>query len=192
MCDDADSCTHLYYNSDHVRVCSLSGRCFGRKICDSFGQNVHLDNDPLYFGPVKRDQQIKNRDLTHEYIASIIAAVRPIVDMNPHSSRMISGRITRLWNLFVHKTREAGRYTHRKDKRCFVIAILTSLRDGLSVPCGSVIVEPHSFIEVQRVNKKCKHDDFKISDIRYGINLIKSAFKDTKVPGDCIISCSYI
>ena len=78
-----ETCIHIVYNQDATRVCSLSGLCFGQKLCDRIAHSncsggmssVGTVNtaESLFIQDTKRDQQIGNKVLCDSQIADWVA-----------------------------------------------------------------------------------------------------------------------
>ena len=184
-CGEAD-CENLHYNSDYTHVCSLTGLCFEQRICETFVDSSKPMNgaEPIYVKRQKRDQQIKNKSLDRNQVVEIVECAREIVTLTPPQINMLCNKIMDLWSQFVssmdkvddpEKKREK-RYVHRKDKRCFVIAIIMSLKNGIMIEDDKFVVIPHDNITFAKLNKKSEYPEFEVSDIRYGQTLIKRAF----------------
>lgn len=179
----ADVCEFLFYNRDHTQVCGITGLCFEQRVCETFvdsQRGIHGD-DPIYTKRIKRDQQIKNRSLEYLFTLTLLKSISPIVILSDTEINELCCRILDLWQLFVMYTKEKNRYTHRKDKRCFVIAIAMSLRAGICSNVGQYIVAKHPNVQINKLNKKSKYDSFKVSDIRDGTNLIIKVFKNVSI-----------
>jgi hypothetical protein len=182
-----DECNSLFYNSDHTNVCTITGMCFDQRMCELFIDPVHAftNDDPVYFKRTKRDQQIKNKVLDRVHTMKIIACVAKIIELTVAQNEQLCARIMELWSQFVLHISSKKHYVHRKDKRCFVVAIAMSLENGIKNNMGYFVVSPHKLVKREKLNKKSKYDEFDVSDIRYGQNLIKKVFKgvviDTKV-----------
>jgi hypothetical protein len=58
-----------------------------------------------------------------------------------------------------------------------VAAVLFSLESGLTNYEEVIIVAPHPHISVAKINKKSTYEEFKISDIRDGIKILKYEIK---------------
>lgn len=182
-------CDSLHYNSDYTHVCTLTGLCFEQRICETFVDSSKPMNgeDPIYIKRPKRDQQIKNKYLERNQVMKIINCASSIVELTPIQIEILCNKILELWTQFVnstdnpevHKRKKAKQYVHRKDKRCFVVAIVMSLENGIMIEGDKFVVMPHAHIKCAKLNKKSVYPEFEVSDIRYGQTLIKKAFNGT-------------
>lgn len=170
-----DYCDSLMYNSEYTNVCMLTGLCFEQRMCAS-----SLDDVNIFVKKIKRDQQIKNKILDHGTVLQIIECAASIIDLTPKQNSNLCTKIIQLWSDFVLHI-SGQHYVHRKDKRCFVVAIAMSLVSGIKNNIGVSIVLPHTHIKRIKLNKKSKYDEFDVSDIRYGQNLIKRVFKGVHI-----------
>lgn len=179
----SEECEYLFYNRDHTQVCGLTGLCFHQRICETYvDSNGGLSgDDPVYLKKIKRDQQIKNRSMDYVYVMSLLNSIREIVLLSDSEINKLCSQIVELWQVFVMCTKDKNKYTHRKDKRCFVIAIAMSLTAGICSNIGQFIVHKHPNIEVKKLNKKSKYSTFKVSDIRGGSNLIEKVFYNVHI-----------
>lgn len=176
-------CDNLQYNSDYTKVCSLTGLCFDQRICDTYVDSKRpLDcEDPVYIKRVKRDQQIKNKVLDRRQIIKIIECASSIVHIDKSKHDILCAKIMNLWDYFVANITDKREYVHRKDKRCFVVAIVMSLKKGIMTDDDKFIVMPHSSIKSEKLNKKSEYSEFCVSDIRYGQTLIKRVFNGVAI-----------
>ena len=181
-------CENLHYNSDYTQVCALTGLCFEQRICETFVDPTKSMNgdDPVYVKRPKRDQQIKNKNLDRSQIIKIVECASTMIKLEPLEINILCTKILDLWTQFVNcmnapkpNKKNVKNYVHRKDKRCFVIAIIMSLEDGIMIDDNKFVVSPHQGIEYTKLNKKSEYDAFEVSDIRYGQTLIKRAFIGT-------------
>lgn len=174
-----DECDSLFYNSDHTRVCTITGMCFEQRMCEAFvdPSRAYINEDPVYFKRTKRDQQIKNKVLDRIHTMKIIGCAAQIIELTEAQNEKLCAKIMTLWSEFVVQISSKKQYVHRKDKRCFVVAIAMSLENGIKNNLGCFVVSPHKLIKREKLNKKSKYDEFDVSDIRYGQNLIKKVFK---------------
>lgn len=179
----ADKCEFLFYNRDQTQVCGITGLCFNQRLCETYidSQKGIQGDDPIYIKKLKRDQQIKNRSLEYSYVVNLLRSIAPIVILTDDEVNSLSIQILELWQVFVVCTKEKNNYTHRKDKRCFVIAIAMSLNTGICSNVGQYIINKHPGITINKLNKKSKYKTFKVSDIRGGTNLIINVFKDVMI-----------
>lgn len=181
-------CEYLYYNKDQTQVCSLTGRCFQQRMCDTFSDfSKGLDNgDPVYLKRVKRDQQLKNRSISVDYILKLLDSLEAYkADMNKRSK--LASSIIALWSEYVQTTKILKKYTHRNDKRSFVVSIVKYMEDGIVSNNGDYIVFPHKDFRSKKLNKKSRYTDFKVSDVRKGFNLLKSVFVNKEVKNPILI-----
>jgi hypothetical protein len=95
-----------------------------------------------------------------------------------------------LWTYFVTNINKKKEYVHRKDKRCFVVAIVMSLRKGIMTDGENFIIRPHDHIASDKLNKKSEYEEFSVSDIRYGQTLIKRVFNGVRVEPESIVFVS--
>lgn len=174
-----ERCERLFFNSDYTTVCKLTGRCFQQRHYDAF-----IDNDkgltnmevPMYHPRIKRDQQVKNRSMDHGFISELISKMDSNQVVSEKQMSQITSKIIRLWGEFIRCAAENNIYIHRKDSRCFVVAIMFSLHSGICSPAGYV-VKRHPEFELYNLNKKKSYGCFKVSDIRYGQKLITNVFR---------------
>lgn len=174
----SEVCDSLYYNDDHTIVCGLTGLCFGQRVCDTnvdASRGIANAPDVGYTHRVKRSQQSKNSRIDVSFVTQICDKVDYYHRLTDRQKRDLLNKILRLWAEFVDLASANGMYIHRKDSRCFIAAILFGINEGLSCASG-YIVKPHSFIQIERLNKKQDYVAFKVSDIRAGQKLIKTVF----------------
>lgn len=178
----SDVCEHLFYNCDYTSVCKLTGRCFEQRHCETYiNTDKGLTNTevPMYFPRVKRDQQVKNRTMDHRFISKLISQMEISSKLGRKQTSDAISKIVELWSEFVKCAISMNVYIHRKDRRCFVVAIIFSLYSGICSPAG-YIVNKHPGFELYKLNKKRSYGCFKVSDIRYGQKLIMKVFKEHK------------
>jgi len=181
-----NNCDSLFYNSDHTHVCTVTGMCFEQRLCDTFVDATRafpLD-DQVYIKKTKRDQQIKNKVLDRKHITKIVDCASRIIELTVEQNEQLCIEIMTLWSQFIVHISKKNQYVHRKDKRCFVVAIAMSLESGIKNNMGQFIVAPHKMVKREKLNKKSKYDEFDVSDIRYGQNLIKKVFKGVSIHAD--------
>lgn len=179
----AEACEYLFYNHDHTQVCGITGLCFHQRVCETY-VNSHTGiqgADPVYLKKLKRDQQIKNRSIDFNFVIKLLLSINTIVELNTKQIENLASQIIGLWQIFVMSTRDKTIYMHRKDKRCFVIAIAMSLNTGICSNIGQFILHKHPHVTVNKLNKKSKYTTFKVSDIRGGTNLIEKVFYNVKI-----------
>lgn len=178
-----EQCDSLTYNSDHTHVCMITGMCFEQRMCETFidPARAFIDDDPVYIKKTKRDQQIKNKVLDRGHALKIIRCAAEIVDLNTKQNEKLCSNVLELWSDFVVHISDKKQYVHRKDKRCFVVAIAMSLVNGIKNNIGVFVVKPHENIKRVKLNKKSKYEEFDVSDIRYGQNLIKKVFRGVTI-----------
>jgi hypothetical protein len=171
-------CDSLFYNSDFTQVCSLTGLCFNQRICEAYAttQNIIAGEDPVFIKKIKRDQQIKNKVLDRKQVNDIIKCASIIVSFDDIQNGILCRKIMELWSKFVEHITSKQEYVHRKDKRCFVVAIIMSLKEGIMTDDEQFIVSPHGHMKIEKLNKKSSYTHFYVSDIRYGQTLIKRVF----------------
>jgi hypothetical protein len=138
-------------------------------------------NDPVYNKKVKKDQQIKNRNIKVQYVTNLIEDIGAITNFETKQLSSLGKQIVDLWHEFVQKSIKKKKYTHRKDKRCFIVSITMSMRTGIKNNKNQFIVWPHEDVAIKKLNKKSKYKNFLVSDIRYGLNLIKKVFQDESI-----------
>lgn len=180
-------CEHLFYNVDQTRVCSMTGLCFSQKQGDKF-DSVRDQADPVYHPRVKRDQQVNNRELNTEYASGVVDAMRAVVPLSQSQRDALVHKIVTLWKEYVKIEKLRNEYTQRKNKRCFVVAIVMALKKGMCNDTNQFIVHPHPDLPVKSLNKKRNYQKFNVTDIRDGQNLIKKRFKGVKVSDHLCIS----
>lgn len=170
-------CDHTLYNSDQTKVCSLTGVCFTQKLCDKFSSPMAALNEaePVYAQRHKRDQQIRNRYINVEMVEELVNAL--VLEQSVAVRAQLCSQIVYMWQEYIDKVKHGGRYTHRKDKRCFVVAIIQSLRAGFKLSNGTYIIAPHPGIKTVKLNKKNNYLSFKVTDVRYGLKMIRAVFK---------------
>ncbi len=174
-----DTCDHLFFNSDYTSVCSLTGRCFQQRHCDAIidtEKGLTNTDVPSYQPRGKRDQQVKNRSMDHSFIAKLISRMELNTNLTSNRMANTSNKIINLWMEFIKCAIQKNIYIHRKDRRCFVVAIMFSLHSGICSPAGYV-VKRHPEFELFKLNKKKSYGCFKVSDIRYGQKLIMKVFQ---------------
>lgn len=163
-----NKCENLFYNENYTQICSLTGLCFNQKICDSFidtKKGVLNTNDRLYFPQLKRNQQIKNKMFNMAMIHQLIRDIEDCTNFKMPKKIIVIKNLKRLWCEFIEKSIDQGLYIHRKDTRCFIVAVIFSLSTGIETSAG-VVVHRHQGFDLKRINKKRAYTHFKISDIR--------------------------
>jgi hypothetical protein len=177
-------CDKLLYNSDHTQVCALTGLCFQQRVCeamlDSSRGSVSNQVNRDYFPRVKRDQQIKNSCISEGFIHDFIQSMEGAIVLSKRERSDLTCQTTRLWKEFVACAATKGIYIHRKDRRCFVVAVIYSLEKGICSSSG-VVVYPHPKLSVRKLNKKREYGLFKVTNIRHGQRQIMSVFCDYTV-----------
>jgi len=179
-------CEHLFYNVDQTRVCSMTGLCFSQKQEDKF-DSARERFEPEYRPAVKRDQQVNNRELPAKYVTAIVESMLTVVPLTEAQSADLVSQIVKLWREYVNIERMRNEYTQRKNKRCFVVAIVMALKRGMCNDNDSFIVVPHPHLEVRSLNKKRNYSLFNVTDIRDGQNLIKKRFKGIDLADDLVV-----
>jgi len=177
-----ERCEHLFFNSDYTTVCKLTGRCFQQRHCDTIidiEKGLTNMQVPMYHPKIKRDQQVKNRTMDHGFISDLITKMEFNQKMSGWWMSQTTGKIISLWGEFVRCAIQKNIYIHRKDRRCFVVAIMFSLHSGICSPAGYV-VKQHPEFALYKLNKKKSYGCFKVSDIRYGQKLIMNVFRSHK------------
>lgn len=176
-------CDHTAYNTDYTNMCTLTGMCFEQRMCDNIiDTNRGITNtlDQKYFHRVKRDQQIKNSIIEREFVHGMFDELDFYRQLVPNKRIELLNKVLILWRTFVDQAQKKGVYVHRKDKRCFVVAIMFGITTGISCSNG-YIVEPHSHIKLGKLNKKKHYDKFRVSDIRQGQKLIMCMFDNCEI-----------
>jgi hypothetical protein len=114
--------------------------------------------------------------MSHVYVITLVRQIECFSDVACERSwRKVASAVCSLWKRFVDLSKTLRLYTHRKDRRCFVVALLFSLPTGLTAP-GGVIVEAHDWLVLPNLNKKKKYSAFCVSDIRHGQKMIMRTF----------------
>jgi len=171
-------CDAVFYNSDHTEVCRLTGLCFAQRVCDEYidaSRGVANALDQAYFQKIKRDQQIKNRTIDITFITAFVRDMDFGLGLCERDRLELTQGTVRLWLEFIDRAVEKKVYIHRKDKRCFVVAVMFSLSRGLSSNMGCIVKE-HPRFHFKKLNKKKHYASFKVSDIRAGQKLIMNVF----------------
>lgn len=183
-------CDNIIFNADQTKVCKITGICFDQKLCESMSDvNTCLSNvEPTYEKKIKKDQQVKNRSLNTESINYYIRSVIEKGTITISQKIKLIHSILKLWDAFVNIVKVNNIYTHRKDKRCFVISLLYSLKTGFKLPTGEYIVMPSPNVVLAKINKKNNYRMFRVTDIRYGQKLIRKVFsmRSIRSPLPCI------
>lgn len=164
-------CQHLEFNKNQTRVCTITGRCFDQLMSDEMG---NYRDEPIFVPRVKRDQQVRNKIMTASFVNKILNSC-PFIPQEYHHS--LVGQICRLWDIVIQEFFNNRQYIHRHIKRQVVAAVLFSLESGLTNYEEVIIVAPHPHISVAKINKKSTYEEFKISDIRDGIKILKYEIK---------------
>ena len=179
----ADVCTSAAYNRHQTWVCSLTGACLGQRICDivhNDGRSMVLEPDPSYQVRTKRTQQARNSQLKLSDVVGIIRAIPTEPVLGVEQVHCLTTQICSLWEDFVAESQAKKRDIPRKDRRCFVVAIVFSLHNGLcSYSSKTYLVQPHPRIQALDVNKKKAYKLFSVSDITEGQKTIKEVFADS-------------
>ena len=152
--------------------------CFEQRLCDTFidsSRGVFNIVDQPYSHKVKRNQQVKNSSLDIAFVSDLLNEIDYFELMDYNLRVRLISDIMGLWDIFVNLSGERSTYIHRKDKRCFVVAIMFAIPTGLSC-LGGVVVCRHPFVKIKRLNKKRDYKAFKVSDIRDGQKMIKLVF----------------
>lgn len=178
----SETCEHLFFNSDFTSVCRLTGLCFEQRQCETFidaSKGMAHVEDHSYYPKIKRDQQLKNRSVNVYFITDMISKISICEDFTKDTITSLIGQIYNLWGEFVSNSIKEKMYIHRKDRRCFVVAIMFSLYNGIYASSGCV-VRCHKKYDLRKINKKKVYESFKVSDIRYGQKMIMRAFQHKK------------
>lgn len=174
-CDDT---CERYYNSDRSLVCPVTGSCSETLIADNYQSNFSILTESSmcnFENKVKSSQQTKNKVLNPDLITKILNNIVVLKKLGVLPVIQLTNQILALWRSYVTCT---DIYTHRKDRKCFIIAIIFSLRSGLLNNKKKFIVHKHQFVEISTINKKKTYKFFKVNEIRYGIKLLQKGFKD--------------
>lgn len=176
-CDETSECR--FYNPEHVMVCSVTGQCFKRRLCDDYidsSRGIGNTVNSIYTVAQKRNQQIKNRKITMIEIMNIINDIQFLKEFSQETINDFAKQILELWKIFIDEIEKQDFYVHRNARRCFVVSIIYNLKNGLHT-LGGCIIEPHPSIKISNLNKKKSYKHFKIRDIRYGQNIIKKVME---------------
>jgi len=177
----ADACAHLFYNADNTQVCAVTGACFAQRACSRFASaavGIRNREDPDFAPRAKRDQQVRNAALPPYFIADLIGCITR--NMPRATCFDLYDQLARLWAELRARATAAGRYIHRKDRRCFTVAATFSLRGGLATAAG-VVIAPHPHIDYIILNKKHRYATFAVTDVRYGQKLMIRVFSNAPV-----------
>lgn len=175
-----EGCDRLFYNENYTRVCEVTGLCFNQKVCDAYvdtKKGVLNTIDTLYYDKTKKTQQTKNKNFEMNLIHSLLTDVEDCTNFKIENRVEVITSLKRLWVEFINIAIEKDVYIHRKDARCFIVAVLFSLGTGIETSSG-VIVHRNKSFDLKRINKKKAYKNFRISDIRYGQRLIMRVFSD--------------
>lgn len=182
----ANSCDSLFYNSNHTKVCSLTGACYGQRICEEYtsAQSASLTSniDPEYKKKQKRKQQVKNSQLKLDYVVKMVDAIELEPKLTFNQKNNLIQQIVSLWGKYKSCAKEKQKEIQRMDQRCFIVAIMFSLNKGLcSYSSKSYIIVPHNSYKTKEINKKKTYKNFKVSDITEGTKRLKFVFEDQKI-----------
>lgn len=178
-----DVCNSTVYNTDYTNICNLTGMCFEQRMCDNIiDSNRGISNtvDQQYFHKIKRNQQIKNSMLEREFVHDLFAELDYYNELGSQKRIELLNKILYLWKIFISEANKKAIYVHRKDKRCFVVAIMFGLPTGISCSMGYVVL-PHKNIKLGKLNKKKNYSKFNVSDVRQGQKLIMQIFDSFKI-----------
>lgn len=176
----SEKCDKIFYNADQTQVCSVTGLCFHQRVCDIFASNLNSCDDPTYEHPIKKNQCLSNRTMSPAFVCDIIDAL-DVLKNNTTAKNIFCTQIINLWNEYIESINETNKYTHRKDKRCFVVAIIKSMKTGIFVNDNDIVVHKHEKFESKKLNKKSQYKHFRVSDIRDGFNMIKTGFQNKQI-----------
>ena len=191
-----ENCTHIVYNQDATRVCSLSGLCFGQKLCDRFaigscsggmsGIGTVNTTESIFIHENKRDQQIGNKVLTEIQIVNWVSS---LIGSGEKESfvRLLSKRIKLLWDEVVRISEQESILIRRNYRRCVTVAVVVSLKEGMSARSGVIVHAHGNTIGGVAYNKRtpCLAKNIGISDMRAGQRILKTVFDTIKCK--CII-----
>lgn len=172
-------CEYLQYNTDHTQVCSISGLCYGQKLCYAYDEPNKTPYDFIH--KTKKDQQRKNAQINSVIITRVLNE-----NMFPkcpdHIVYEIERQIVSLWREYILCIKTKNIYINRKDSISFIVGILFSFRHGIkSYDSDNYIVYPHPKFITSEINKKKKYKYFNVSNITYGIKKIKKVFSSYDV-----------
>jgi hypothetical protein len=176
-------CDHTIFNTDHTKICTITGLCFNQRLCDTnIDTNRGVSNivDIDYQHKIKRNQQVKNSSMKRSYVRKLFEKLDYFNEFEQKTKVRLINSVTKLWLEFIVAAENKGIYIHRKDKRCFVVAIMFGITTGISSSSGFV-VNPHENIKINKLNKKRDYNSFKVSDIRAGQKLIKFVFENNEI-----------
>jgi len=188
-----DNCDSKFYNQDFTLVCRKSGLCFQQKVCDAYidvSRGIANTNDINYVHRKKRDQQIKNSVINFSFVYKVYNEMLFFSKLGPKVKNQLISQVTNMWKLFIKISNDKKMYIHRKSKRCFIISILFHLEHGMSSNLGS-IVNPHSHIQIPKLNKKKNYKLFNVSDVRSGTRLIQTTFLNSRIEKPIDVSSSF-
>lgn len=183
-----ESCTHIVYNQDATRVCSLSGLCFGQKLCDRFassscsggmsGIGTVNSAETLFIHENKRDQQIGNKVLPEAQISNWVSSL--VGDES--FVKILSKQIKLLWDEIVQISVEEGIVIRRNYRRCVTVAVVVSLGSGMSARSGIIVHAHDKRIGGVAYNKRTPliAQNIGISDMRAGQRILKTIFDKVK------------
>ena len=175
------NCPFVKLNVNNELVCTLTGCCVGTLLCDKFFKSSMSDfkNGCSFYKQQKRDQQIQNCCITERFALKVIQAIPFTQGHSPALTAELVRDILSLWHSFSGIVLNGQIYMHRKDRRCFVVAVCFSLERGLRNNNGAILVYPHGAIfSVAAANKKLANSEFRVGDIRYGVKLLRRVFHD--------------
>lgn len=180
----SDKCVHLFYNADHTQVCALTGLCYEQRMCETIidmsrGGIANVGSQ-AYYHRAKRNQQVKNSTLGSNFTVKLLHHMDFYRAMSDRDKTNLLNKIMQLWKEFISRAKTKGIYIHRKDRRCFVVAIMFGIQAGIACTCGFVVY-PHSEIKIPKINKKKTYTQFNVSDVRGGQRLIKKVFDGHRV-----------
>ena len=179
-----ETCIHIVYNQDATRVCSLSGLCFGQKLCDRIAHSncsggmssVGTVNtaESLFIQDTKRDQQIGNKVLCDSQIADWVSSL--IGD--GMFVKILSKKIKMLWDELVQISVSEGVVIRRNYRRCVTVAVVVSLASGMSARSGIIVHAHGNKIGGVAYNKRTPllAEKIGISDMRVGQRILKTVF----------------
>lgn len=178
----AEHCDSTFYNQDQTLVCTLTGECFGQRMCDApkYSNDRLTNNEPVWMPPVKRPQQVNNRVLTGALINDLIDATGMANQIRRRRGVLVRQMLA-TWAEMMEIATEENITIRRKDNHSFVVAVLRLLDTGIFTASGAYVVAPHPNITVPRVNKKRSQESFNVSFIRRGHLFIKKIYGATRV-----------
>lgn len=174
-------CDSLQYNKDYTNVCQKTGICYEQKLCDEFydaNRNIiHTFDTDFENKTNKASQSHSMRKISLSFIETELKKLIPFIKISEQQQNSLTEQLYLLWSDIV-KTRPSLR---RKDKRCFIVAIVFNLYKGIETSSG-IVVHKHLFLHPPVFNKRTKGRVFDVSDIRTGQLFIRKVYSDRECP----------